>query len=153
MQIRPMNTSDLSQVAELEKRQHKPWPQYAFDQAMRLGHSCMVVDIGGDIIGYGVCDKGHGRTINATNAKAAILLYKNWHDIATQAGAQILYAETHRDSVEAIAMLMRFGFTKQGLRPSFYGPGEDAVVWSRPNLAGAGIILQELPESQVVEAG
>lgn len=135
MQIRNMSTLDLDQVVQLEKRQHKPWPQYGFGQAMRLGHTCMiVVEDDGRIVGYGVCNKGHGRTINATNAKAAILLYKNWHDIATVAGAQVLYAETHKDNVEAIAMLMRFGFTKQGLRPNFYGPGEDAVVWAKPNL-------------------
>lgn len=147
-----MNTSDFPQIMELEKRQAKPWPQYAFGQAIRLGHGCAVVeDSQGNIIGYGVCDKGHGRTINATDARAAFLLYKNWFEHATKEKVQILWAETHKDSVDAVALLIRFGFTKQGVRPSYYGPGEDATVWAKPNLAGANIPVQELSQPQVAE--
>lgn len=151
MQIRDMLPSDFPQVMELEKKQYKPWPQYAFGQAIRLGHRVVVVESDSKILGYAVWDKGHGRTICAINSKAAIMLYKDWFDDTSNKKVSVLWVETHRDSVEAIAMLLRFGFTKQGTRPSFYGPGEDATVWAKPNLTEALIGVQGRSPLQVIE--
>ena len=151
MQIRDMTPEDLDQVMELEKKQHKPWPRYGFGQAMRLGHYCSVVEEGGKILGYGVADGGHGRTICATNSRVALVIYKEWFDYAKKIGAPILWAETDKDNVEAIAMLVRFGFGKSGTRPSYYGPGVDAIVWTRANPTEAFTAQHGRPDMQALE--
>jgi ribosomal protein S18 acetylase RimI-like enzyme len=93
----------------------------------------VVEDEAGKILGYGVADGGHGRHICANHPEAALMLYRRWKREATEKGIDVLWAE-NRDSVESIAMLAKFGFTVQGTRPNYFGPGEDAQVWARPNL-------------------
>ena len=152
MQIRDMLPEDLDQVMEMESRQHKPWPRYGFGQAMRLGHYCPVVeDERGNILGYGVTDGGHGRNIYATSGRAALAIYKEWFSRAKELGAPVLWAETDKDNVAAIAMLVRFGFEKAGVRPSFYGAGIDAIVWTRANPTEALIGVQGRQPMQAIE--
>lgn len=153
MQIRAMTPNDFPQVMELEQKQHKPWPVYAFGQAMRLGHGCVVVEEGDKIIGFGVADKGHGRNIYAVNSKAALLLYKEWFETAKKQGVDVLYAETppEEEAPAPVAMLKRFGFVISGTRPSFYGVGLDALVWTRVNPTEATIGIQGKQPAQLID--
>jgi len=152
MQIREMIPEDLDQVMELEKKKvTKSWERYVFGQAVRLGHSLAVVEEDGKILGYAVADKGHVRNFVSSHPEATMMLYRQWKRLSTEAGIPVLWAETHRDSVEVIALLMRLGFTKQGTRPSYYGPGEDATVWARPNLTEALIGVQGRQPMQAIE--
>jgi ribosomal protein S18 acetylase RimI-like enzyme len=151
MQIRDMLPEDLDKVMELEKVLPKPWERYSFGQAVRLGHRVAVVEQDGKILAYGVADGGHGRHLVSVHPEASLMLYRQWKREAIEKGIPVLWAETHKDSVESIAMLMRFGFTKQGTRPSYFGPGEDAQVWARPNLTDAAIGYQGRSPLQVPE--
>jgi ribosomal protein S18 acetylase RimI-like enzyme len=151
MQLRDMTPEDLDQVMVMEERLVKPWKRYSFGQAVRLGHRVAVVEKDGKILGYGIADGGHGRHICASHPEAALMLYRRWKQEAIEKGIDVLWAETHKDSVESIAMLMRFGFTKQGTRPNYFGPGEDATVWARPNLTEALIGSQGRSPLQVSE--
>lgn len=127
-----MMVEDLPQIMELEnKLQHRPWKQYGFGQAIRLDHRCMVIERDGIIVGYGVADKGHGRTILAQEPRAAAILYNDWQENASACGAPLMWAEVSPENVSAIGNLIHFGFTRQGVRPSFYGPGQDAHVYTR----------------------
>jgi ribosomal protein S18 acetylase RimI-like enzyme len=136
---------------EMEKRVVKPWKRYSFGQAVRLGHRVAVVEEGDKILGYGVANGGHGRHICANHPEAALMLYRQWKREAIEKGIDVLWAETHKDSVESIAMLMKFGFTKQGTRPSYFGPGEDAQVWARANLTESLTAQHGRPSMQVIE--
>lgn len=142
MGLRPMVPEDLDNVMVLETmHQHKPWQKSGFEQALRLGHRCMVVEQNGAVIGYGVADKGHGRTICAPdNPRAALMLYDDWFKHGVESKAEVLYAEVQADNVRAISLLMRFGFAKIGERPSYYGPGLAAQVWARPT--GLGLLAE-----------
>lgn len=151
MELRNMQLSDLDQVMELEKRQSKPWERYSFGQAMRLGHRCVVVEENDRIIAYAVADKGHGRIIFSLSPNASLMLFRKWREEAIEAGVTVLWAETPRENVDAISLLMKYGFTKQGTRPSYYGPGEDATVWSRPCLTDTNIGYQGRSPLQVIE--
>jgi ribosomal protein S18 acetylase RimI-like enzyme len=132
MGVRQMKPEDLPQIMALENAvQLHPWPQAAFEQALRLGQTCLVYEEDGEVLGYGVADKGHGRTIAAKTIHAAGELYRTWFEAARAAGAPSLYAEIEGTNEAARARLQRFGFGKIGTRPSFYGPGLDAEVWSK----------------------
>jgi ribosomal protein S18 acetylase RimI-like enzyme len=130
-----MVPEDLDQVMVLENKKFKPWDRISFYQAVRLGHRVAVVEENGKILGYGVADKGHARNIATSNPYAALMLYNQWKKEALEAGIDTLWAETHKSSTEVIALLLHYGFMKQGTRPNYYAPGEDATVWARPNLA------------------
>jgi hypothetical protein len=147
-----MLPEDLDVVMQMEKLLVKPWERYSFGQAVRLGHKVRVaVDDTGKILCYGVTDGGHCRHACSIHPEAALMMYRQWKREATEAGVTVLWAETHRDSVEIIALLMRLGFTKQGTRPSYYGPGEDATVWSKPNLTEALTAQHGRPSMQPIE--
>lgn len=133
MGLRPMQESDLDTIVAMENElQPHPWPRAGFEQALRLKQHCMVYEEDGAIKGYGIADRGHGRTIAARSMKAAGYLYRAWFEHAAQAQAVILMAEIEADNAAARARLERFGFTHAGDRPHFYGAGCPAQVWSRP---------------------
>jgi ribosomal-protein-alanine N-acetyltransferase len=128
-----MEEKDLDQIVVLEKlHQASPWPWISFVYAIRAGQECVVVERENEIIGYAVWDKGHGRTICAVSAKAALLLYQAWYSFVKNKGILEMNAETPENAIAPIAMLERFGFNRIGTRPSFYGAGINAIVWSRP---------------------
>jgi [ribosomal protein S18]-alanine N-acetyltransferase len=150
MPIRKMELSDLDSVMELEtKYQHRPWAKANYGQAMRLEHHCVVVERDGVIVGYGVADKGHGRTIYAKDSRVALELYNDWFENSKEVGAPVMWAETAEGSVDAIAMLVRLGFHRTGTRPAFYGPGADATVWTRPT--GLGLTVPGMPELHITQ--
>jgi ribosomal protein S18 acetylase RimI-like enzyme len=151
MILRDMVPEDLDQIMEMEKRVIKPWERYSFGQAARLGHWVGVVERDGQILGYGVANGGHGRHFCSSHANAAMMMYTHWKKVALEKKSEVLWAETHRDSVESIAMLMKLGFTVQGVRPSYYGPGEDATVWARPNLTQASTRVHGRPDVQPID--
>lgn len=127
-----MKMEDLPIILTLEhKLQHKPWSKTAFEQAIRLGHTCQVYEDRDQIQGYGVADGGHGRTIAAETMQIAGVLYRQWFQAAKEKGDTKLYAEVQPENRAARARLERFGFRIAGTRPSYYGPGLDALVYER----------------------
>lgn len=127
-----MELKDIETIVELEKYQFHPWNKYSFEQAIGIGHQCAVVEQNGRIVGYGVVNKGHGRHIYAAYSRVALEIYTAWYNWLKENNIEEMTAETTNDAKNSIAMLERFGFNRIGIRPSFYGPGVDAVVWSRP---------------------
>jgi len=138
--IRAMKIDDLDKIVALEKSlQVHPWPKIAFRQAIEIGQFCIVyeepVNLDGGtekhLIGYGVADRGHGRTIAALSMKAANALYGAWMRYAEQIGVEELYAELEASNEVARLRLERFGFQRAGERKHFYGVGSHAEVWTK----------------------
>jgi ribosomal protein S18 acetylase RimI-like enzyme len=131
--IRVMTSDDLDQVVKIEEDlQPHPWPRSAFEQAIKVGQRCcVVVDESGVIVGYGVADRGHGRTIAARNPFAAAKLYRDWFEYALNSGVEEVYAEIEPDNVFARVRLEKHGLEFVGIRPNFYGPSKPAEVYRR----------------------
>lgn len=140
MGLRAATNEDLAAVMVLENEcQLHPWPIEGFQQALRLGQNFKVYEENGAILGYGVADGGHGRTIVAKTLHAAGELYREWFNHARDRGATELYAEIEAGNEAARARLERFGFKMIGERPSFYGPGKPGQVWAKSaGLSGEG---------------
>ena len=53
--LRPMRAADLDRIMEIEPVIYThPWTRGNFDDSMRVGYSCWVIDCGGIVAGYGV---------------------------------------------------------------------------------------------------
>jgi [ribosomal protein S18]-alanine N-acetyltransferase len=127
--IRAMQLEDLDTVVALEhQHQLHPWGRSSFEQALRLGQNCQVFEEGGQITGYGVANKGHGRNIYANSVKAGDALYAAWLE---NAGVSELWAQIETTNHAARLRLQRFDFECIGQVPSLYGPGIDAEVWRK----------------------
>lgn len=127
--IRQMQLTDLDKIVELEQEhQLHPWPRAAFEQAIRLYQNCKVYEEDSVIIGYGVANGPHGRTIYASTIEAADALYVAWLE---SAGTSIPWAQIEPENHAARVRLQRFGFARIGIVPSLYGPGINAEVWRK----------------------
>src|ERR1700760_3677538 len=61
IQIRPMSESDVSDVIAVERDAYQfPWSEGIFRDCLRVGYVCRVVDVGGEMAGYGIMSVGGG---------------------------------------------------------------------------------------------
>src|SRR5271155_6250860 len=59
--IRPMHELDLPVVAAIERTAYQfPWSEGIFRDCLRVGYVCRVIDVGGDMAGYGIMSVGAG---------------------------------------------------------------------------------------------
>src|SRR5258708_33959051 len=57
--LRPMRAADLDGIMEIEPVIYThPWTRGNFDDSIRVGYSCWVIDCGGGGTGYGVLMSG-----------------------------------------------------------------------------------------------
>src|SRR2546430_17651091 len=59
--IRPMRATDVAEVVDIERAAYQfPWSEGIFRDCLRVGYVCRVVDVGGDMAGYGIMSVGAG---------------------------------------------------------------------------------------------
>src|SRR5712671_3803444 len=59
--IRPMVDPDIAEVVAIERGSYQfPWSEGIFRDCLRVGYICRVVDVGGDMAGYGIMSVGAG---------------------------------------------------------------------------------------------
>jgi hypothetical protein len=57
--IRPMHELDIPLVVAVEKAAYQfPWSEGIFRDCLRVGYVCRVVDVAGDLAGYGIMSVG-----------------------------------------------------------------------------------------------
>jgi len=61
VEIRPMHDLDVPVIVAIERAAYQfPWSEGIFRDCLRVGYVCRVVDIGGDMAGYGIMSVGAG---------------------------------------------------------------------------------------------
>ncbi len=61
VEIRPMHELDVPAIVGIERAAYQfPWSEGIFRDCLRVGYVCRVVDIGGDMAGYGIMSVGAG---------------------------------------------------------------------------------------------
>jgi ribosomal-protein-alanine N-acetyltransferase len=59
--VRPMHELDIPVVAAIEKAAYQfPWSEGIFRDCLRVGYVCRIIDVAGDVGGYGIMSVGAG---------------------------------------------------------------------------------------------
>jgi [ribosomal protein S18]-alanine N-acetyltransferase len=138
--LRPMQPADLGTVLEIELRAYPfPWTRGIFEDCLRAGYPCWVLQDGARIIGYAVLSvaAGEGHVLNVCvdpalqrRGHGRRLLHALLH-LARGRGAQRLFLEVRPSNPAAIALYESEGFNEIGRRPRYYPAHdgrEDAIV-------------------------
>jgi ribosomal-protein-alanine N-acetyltransferase len=141
--IRPMLESDVPYVLAVESAAYQfPWSEGIFRDCLRVGYTCRVLDINGDIAGYGIMSMGAGEAhilnvcvrteFQCLGFGRKILMYLL--ERARSSGMQEAFLEVRPSNSAAIRLYQSVGFEPVGVRRGYYQAAvgrEDASVLRR----------------------
>jgi ribosomal-protein-alanine N-acetyltransferase len=140
--VRPMREEDLHAVLAIEQDAYEyPWSSAIFDDCLRVGYCCWVLEWEGRMIGYSIMSVGAGEShllnlcIHPGSQRRGFGqgLLEHMLDLARKHRAAIMFLEVRPTNLGAIRLYERAGFTKVGTRRAYYpAPGgrEDALILS-----------------------
>jgi ribosomal-protein-alanine N-acetyltransferase len=132
--------TDVEAVAALERTVFgDPWSKRSFEEILEFDHirGFIIDEKGGALLGYAFCSivADEGEILNMAVApehrrrglgKRLLAACVTW--LAEQGAAKV-YLEVRRSNEAAIAMYVREGFERLGMRPNYYRkPTEDALT-------------------------
>ena len=138
LQIRRVNTDDISTISEIEQVSFKdPFPSYFLSQLADANPDTFLVAVqSGKIVGYAVVDKWpdqehlvsiavipESRKKRVGQALLDVLVEK------MQTGSMRL--EVRRSNKAALSLYRKNGFIQTGVAYSYYTDGEDAIQMER----------------------
>jgi ribosomal-protein-alanine N-acetyltransferase len=143
VEIRPMHELDIPAVAATERAAYQfPWSEGIFRDCLRVGYVCRVVDVGGDMAGYGIMSVGAGEAhvlnvcirgdYRCRGLARKMLLYLM--DRARSAGMLEVFLEVRPSNTAAARLYQSLGFEQVGIRRGYYQASvgrEDAAVLRR----------------------
>ena len=138
--LRPMHASDLDRIMEIEPVIYThPWTRGNFEDSMRVGYSCWVIDCGGVVTGYGVLMIGvrEAHLLNLSIAPEwqrrglGRTLLEHFVRIGRDSDAQQMFLEVRPSNNSARRMYADYGFRDISVRRGYYpaaGGREDAIL-------------------------
>jgi [ribosomal protein S18]-alanine N-acetyltransferase len=141
--IRPMHDLDVPAVVAVEKSSYQfPWSEGIFRDCLRVGYVCRVIDVEGDMGGYGIMSVGAGEAhilnvcirndYRCRGFARKLLLYLL--ERARSAGMHEAFLEVRPSNVAAARLYHSLGFEQVGVRRGYYQASagrEDASVLRR----------------------
>ncbi len=141
--IRPMHELDVPLIVAIERAAYQfPWSEGIFRDCLRVGYVCRVVDVGGELAGYGIMSVGAGEAhilnvcirdeYRCRGLARKILLYLL--DRARTAGMYEAFLEVRPSNIAAARLYHSLGFEQVGVRRGYYqatAGREDAAVLRR----------------------
>ena len=141
--IRPMNDLDIPVVGVIERAGYQfPWSEGIFRDCLRVGYVCRVVEVSGDMAGYGIMSVGAGEAhvlnvcirdeYRCRGLARRILLYLL--ERARIAGMYEAFLEVRPSNTAAARLYHSLGFEQVGIRRGYYQATvgrEDAQVLRR----------------------
>lgn len=141
--IRPMHELDIPLVGAIERAGYQfPWSEGIFRDCLRVGYVCRVVEVDGDLAGYGIMSVGAGEAhvlnicirdeYRCRGLARKILLYLL--DRARVAGMYEAFLEVRPSNTAAARLYRSLGFEQVGIRRGYYQAAvgrEDAAVLRR----------------------
>src|SRR5271156_1116880 len=143
VQIRPMHELDIPVVAAIERTAYQfPWSEGIFRDCLRVGYVCRVVDVAGDMAGYGIMSVGAGEAhiLNVCirdeyrSRGFARKVMQYLLERARADGMSEAFLEVRPSNVAAARLYHSLGFEQVGIRRGYYqaaGGREDAAVLRR----------------------
>ena len=141
--IRPMNELDVPAVVAIERAAYQfPWSEGIFRDCLRVGYVCRVVDVEGEMAGYGIMSVGAGEAhilnvcirdeYRGRGFARKILVYLL--DRARTSGMYEAFLEVRPSNTAAARLYHSMGFEQVGMRRGYYQATvgrEDAAVLRR----------------------
>jgi ribosomal-protein-alanine N-acetyltransferase len=138
--LRPMRAADLDRIMEIEPVIYThPWTRGNFDDSIRVGFSCWVIDCSAVVAGYGVLMTGI-REAHLLNLSVAPKwqgrglgrsLLEHFVGIGRDSDAQQMFLEVRPSNAAARRLYADFGFRDISVRRGYYpaaGGREDAIL-------------------------
>jgi ribosomal-protein-alanine N-acetyltransferase len=139
-EFRPMRPADLDQVMAIEPTIYAhPWTRGNFEDSLKVGYNCWVIDYGGTLAGYGVLMIG-AREAHLLNLSVASwwqrrglgrALLAHFVRIARESDAQLMLLEVRPSNGGARRLYADFGFQEISVRRGYYPSErgrEDAIL-------------------------
>ncbi len=137
-----MQPSDLKSVAAVERAAYDfPWSLGIFRDCLLAGYYCVVLDVGGTVVGYGImsiaaaeahllnlCVHPSSQSLGYGRSLLNALL-----DRADDASCDKVFLEVRPSNAIALHLYRSTGFEQIGIRPAYYQAErgrEDAVILS-----------------------
>ena len=141
--IRPMHELDVPVIVAIERSAYQfPWSEGIFRDCLRVGYVCRVIDVGGDMGGYGIMSVGAGEAhilnvcvrqeYRCRSFGRKVMLYLL--DRARAAGMYETFLEVRPSNTAAARLYHSLGFEQVGVRRGYYQAAvgrEDAAVLRR----------------------
>ncbi len=138
--IRDMTETDLDRVMAIETSIYThPWTRGNFLDSIKAGYSCLVMELGGEIIAYGVLATaaGEAHVLNISVARPwqrkgygrSLLLH--FIDRSRQSGALQMLLEVRQSNEGGRGLYSSMGFRQMAVRPAYYPAThgrEDAIL-------------------------
>ena len=143
LNFRPMVEDDLTQVLGVECSAYEfPWSRRIFQDCLRVGYCCWVLEQDGSIAGYGIMAvaAGESHILNLCigpdwqgTGRGRILL-DFLMDVARKHKADTAFLEVRPSNRAAIQLYQGAGFDEVGMRRNYYparSGREDAIIMAR----------------------
>lgn len=139
-EFRPMRAVDLDRIMEVEPALYShPWTRGNFDDSLKAGYSCWVVECGAELAGYGVLMIGV-REAHLLNLSVATdwqrrgfgrMLLEHFVHVARGSDAAQMFLEVRPSNVAGRRLYAESGFREITIRRGYYPSRrgrEDAIL-------------------------
>lgn len=138
--VRVMSQSDVVEVLEIENETYDfPWSAGIFRDCLLAGYTALVLDLDGEVVGYGVMSvaAGEAHLLNICVARSlrrqgiGNRLLREMLMHAQGFRAERVFLEVRPSNSPALELYFKAGFTTLGVRQRYYKAkegNEDAVV-------------------------
>lgn len=138
--IRKMLIKDLDAVIMIEQEVFLfPWTKGNFGDSISSGYHCYVLELDGNVFGYGVMTIGPGEAHLLTLSVASDWQREGWGEkliqhfisLAKELYAETMFLEVRKSNIGAAKLYERIGFRQAGTRTEYYPAmdgREDAIV-------------------------
>lgn len=141
IRFRPMTLTDVPGVIAVERASYAfPWSEGVFRDCIRVGYLCRVIEVNGEIGGYGIMSYGAGEAhilnicvrgdLRGRGIGRRLMLFLL--ERARAAQMQDVFLEVRPSNPAAISLYVSLGFSQIGIRKAYYqavGGREDALVY------------------------
>lgn len=146
-EIRKLTTADLDEVMAIETEIYDyPWTRGIFQDCMRVGYRCHVLQQDDGIKAYSVLSIGvaeaHVLTLcvrpDSQRQGFGRMMMEHMLELAVQAGAETILLEVRPSNTAAIQLYHQLQFNEVGTRPDYYPSAEgreDALIMARSLLS------------------
>ncbi len=137
---RPMHEGDVRAVMAIERRAYQfHWTEGIFRDCLRVGYGCWVMELTGQVAGYGIMSLvvGEAHLLNICVAPEwqrqgyGRLLLAHFMELAKERGASQMFLEVRLSNVAALNLYRARGFCEVGMRKNYYpaeNGREDAMI-------------------------
>lgn len=141
--IRQMSEEDFELIMDIEKCVYDfPWSETIFQDCLRVGYCCWVLERGRVLLAYGVMSVAGGEShilnlcVHPDHQSIGLgkMLLMHLLDLSLEHNANMTFLEVRPSNFAAISLYLDMGFDEIGMRRNYYPTKigrEDALILAR----------------------